>query len=127
MKIAKQLLEKVKKLFTRLTDFFPSPLPVGMQAFEKWSASIISVYDLPNNDSVKFALAAQIMHLGSTDFYKPRRYFGLSLLKGSANQIAHAVMLDLKEKQAKEEAERVAAEKLAKDENKLQAVPDPAS
>lgn len=112
----KRIRDYLKKLLNKVTSFFPEALPIGVSDFEKWSTSIITAYDLPDNESARFAIASAVMHLGSTEAYKPRRYFGLTMRKGMANQIAHAIMLELKTKQEEKiKAEKAAAEATAKD------------
>lgn len=94
-----KILKKVKIVVQKLRDFFPSPLPRGMQEFETWSQAIVDTYGFPDNDSVRFMLAAMIMHLGQTDANKPRRFFALSGLAAASKEIAHAKMVILKEAQ----------------------------
>lgn len=98
-------IQIVKKFFRKLSFFFPTRLPNGMTEFETWAKDIIDTYNLPDNPSVRFAFASQILHSGATEAYRPKRYFVLLTLKGMSNQIAHGVMQDLKAKQqAAEEA-----------------------
>lgn len=112
------------KSLRKLLAFLPCKLPQGIQEFESWSNDILDLYDMPNNDSTKFALAVAVMHLDATSAYKPKHYFGKILLKGAATQVVHAVMQDLKEKQAakakaeQEAAAAKAAEEAANVENK---------
>lgn len=111
---------KLKKLIQKLLTFFPSRLPIGMTEFESWANSILDSYDFPNNRSTKFALATMILHSNNEpktfiDFivgspaYRSKRYFAIKLFKGASNQIAAAVMEDLKNQQ-KLEAEKEAAQ-----------------
>jgi hypothetical protein len=102
-------LEKVYKVFRKIYFFFPTPLPRGMAEFESWAKDIIDTYSLPDNDSVRFAFATQILHSDSSQAFKPKRYFVLQTLKGMSNQIACGVMQDLKEKQAAQAAAEKAA------------------
>jgi hypothetical protein len=98
----------MKRLLRRLLAFIPTRLPMGMTEFDKWSDDILDLYDMPNNDSTKFAIATAIMHLGATDAFKAKEYFGRLLIKGAATQIAYAQMQDAKKRQeekAKEAAE----------------------
>lgn len=108
----KTLLSIVKnwaaKTVNKLLGFIPTPLPVGMVDFEVWASKVIHTYDLPDNDSSKFALATMILHAGSQDANKATRYFGLSARKSMANQVAAQVMQDLKTKQA--EAQKATTE-----------------
>jgi hypothetical protein len=125
MKTLHTLLEKIGSLVIRLRhkalSFLPSALPTGVTEFHTWYNSIMTAYGegLPNNDSTKFAIAAQIMHLGPTEANKPKRYFGLALRAGAAKQVAHAVFSELKEKQTREQAQAKAAES----ERQLKEVP----
>jgi hypothetical protein len=115
----------MRKFLLRLMAYLPSKLPQGKAEFETWSDSIIETFGMPNNDSVKFALAVSILHLDSTSAYKPKIYFGKTLIKGAASQVAGAVMQDLKEKQqalAAEEAKKQ-AEATAQTESAASNVP----
>ncbi len=100
----KALYSKIKnwviKTYNKILGFIPTHLPVGMTEFEAWAKRVIHTYDLPQNDSSKFALATMILHAGSTEAKKAIRYFGLSARKSMANQVAAQVMQDLKTKQA---------------------------
>lgn len=109
----KNFINKAKNLFKKALNYYPTALPQGMLEFDDWANDILDTYALPNNDSTKFMLATMILHLGNTDAYKPKRYFGLASLKAASNQIASGVMQDLKQKQAdraKSLAEEVAQE-----------------
>ncbi len=108
-----KLIESIKKSVYKFLAFFPSRLPIGDAQFEVWFSDICYLYGLPENDSVRFAFGTMIMHLspankpGAVDslvnsgatYYKPKRYFGLTALKGASNQTAHAIMSDCKARQ----------------------------
>ncbi len=103
----------MKRAIKRLLANLPSKLPQGMTEFDTWSNDIIDTYEMPNNDSIKFALAVAILHLKAEDGYKPKAYFGRVLIKGAASQIAGAIMQDCKKRQedlAKAEAEKQTVE-----------------
>lgn len=105
----------IKRYYALAAAFFPSPLPRGMTEFKTWSSSIISTYNLPDNDSVRFSLAVMVLHLDSTNAFKPKRFFGLSALKGMSNQVVSQVIQDLK---AKQQAEAIAVQSAVVDEQK---------
>lgn len=90
---------KLTKLFKRLRALFPSRLPVGVSEFNTWAADLIEIYDLPNNDSIRFALAVSILHTESATFYKAKEFYGRSMLKAAANEIAGSIVQELKNKQ----------------------------
>lgn len=77
------------------------PLPIGRRQFEEWSDRIISgaLVDA-TTESLKFSLAAMLMHLGPTEAFREDGFFILSLRKAAVNQTAHAMMEELKKKQA---------------------------
>lgn len=77
----------------------PRPLPLGRKEFEEWSDRIISGALLTATpESQKFALAEMIMHIKPTDDHVADSFFIKSLRKSAANQIAYAVMEELREK-----------------------------
>lgn len=74
------------------------PLPMGIEEFEDWSNRIISGTLLPaDNDSMKFALATMLLHLGPQEDHREDAYFIHTLRKSAINQIAHAKMKELKD------------------------------
>lgn len=95
------LLSKIKKSYRFVRGLFPSALPVGMTGFEAWADSIQETYKLPteDKDTVRFALASMIMHLGPQDATKSKYFFVLSLRAGAAKQIAGAYFYEIKQKQ----------------------------
>lgn len=107
-------INKLKLTFKKLLAWVPTPLPVGLTAFNVWVDDVIKTYGLPYNDSVRGALAVMVIHSGETTFYRSKRYFGMKLLKGATNEVAHALFMEVKNKQA---AESKAASEAAKSEN----------
>ena len=101
--------KKAKTVFQKVKDFFPTRLPIGMTEFKTWSDTLVSTYNFPDNDSIRFSLASMILHLGSTSAYKANRFFVLSMKKAMANQIAAAVMQELKTRQEEQRKQEAAA------------------
>ena len=97
---------KLKLLWVR--GLFPSPLPVGAQAFDAFFATICEVYSLPNLPSYKTAIASQIMHLPATLHKAPMWLFAKSIKKAMANQVAYQIIQDEREAQKKKEADEKA-------------------
>lgn len=109
-----KLIKKIKNFFQRQLDRIPTRLPNGATEFETWSKSLIDTYGFPDNDSVRFMLAAMIMHTGQTAAYVPRRFFALSGLAAASKEVAHACMVVLKDRQqAKAQAEESPASSLS--------------
>lgn len=93
----------------------PRPLPMGVKEFHEWSDRIIAGALVPATpDSLKFALAEMIMHLKPTDSHCADAYFIHCLRKGAANQVAFAMMEQLRGKRKEQlAAEAVLAERAA--------------
>lgn len=94
---------KVKEV-EALVEFMkePMPLPMGMTEFEDWSDRIIQGAMVPGAtiESQKFTLAAMLLHLGSTESFKPDGHFIHGLRKAAVSQIAQAKMEEIKKAQA---------------------------
>lgn len=90
------VFSKISKFFRYIRAYFPTRLPIGDTQFNAWAQDIIDLYGLPQNDTARFALCAMVLHLDSTRFRKPKRYFGLAGLKSLSNQTVHMVMQDIK-------------------------------
>lgn len=97
-------IKAVKRFLAYLAGFFPSAVPIGRTDFDTWATSIIDTYQFPDNDSVRFALASIVMHMGPTSAYKPKYYFALVIKAGAAKQVAASVFQDIKNKQVAEAA-----------------------
>ena len=81
------------------------PLPIGRKQFMEWSDRIISGAMVEaDEESLRFSLSAMIMQLGPTEAFREDAYFILSLRKAAVNQTAHAMMMEIKEKQKPAEA-----------------------
>lgn len=115
----KHMIEFIKKHPKR---FFPQPLPIGVTEFHKWAEEIIELYSFPANDSVKFTLAAMIMHMDPSADRKPYSFFAKRIKKSMANQIAGAIIQELKIKQ-QEEIEKAKEEQTSKESASEESVP----
>lgn len=108
-------MEQLKRAFKQFLSLFPSPLPVGVTEFGKFADDVYELTGpIADYDSIKFTLAGIIMHMGPQRSTAPKNYFVRSLRKTAANQIAHFVLTEIKNKhdEAAREA-KLAAEKLA--------------
>lgn len=113
------------KLLKKVASLLPTKLPVGMAEFNTWADSIIELSGrFADDDSLKFALANMIMHLGPQRSSVPKNHFVRSLRKTAANQVAGQVFLDIKEKQKaqQEEAAKLAAQPTTAEAPALQEV-----
>lgn len=124
------IVNTLKNLLQRVRAFFPSALPQGRTEFDTWANSIVAIYAMPDNDSVRFALATMILHLPSTKSRVSKEFFGRSLQKSCSNQVAAALMQELKEKQQAEfkaQQEKAALEAQIQKQAEVTAVPAEAS
>lgn len=109
-----RILSIFKQFIAHLLAWIPTPLPIGMEEFDIWAKSVLSLTRLPDNDSTRFALASIVPHQKAERFYIPKRLFANMLCKSAANQVGGAVMHELKEKQQAAIAAEQAAIEAAK-------------
>jgi len=87
----------VRYLIEWFCSFFPTRLPIGMTAFEKWATTVIRLSGCPDNRSTRFSLSVMIMH--GKKARVPKRFYALQLYKAAANEVAHAVAQEVKAQQ----------------------------
>jgi hypothetical protein len=105
----------MRLIIKRLLSLFPTKLPVGMTEFHKFANEVIELSGkYADDDSMKFAIASQVMHLGAQTSSAPKNYFVRSLRKAAANQVASQVFQDVKIKQQEAAKQAAAAEETAK-------------
>lgn len=108
----------VKRYFRLFRNLFPSKIPTGVSEHQAWATSIIEDYNFPDNDSVRFALATMVLHLGPTAAYRSKFYFSIMINAGAAKQVASQVFTDIKTRQqdeARKQAEATATQAAASD------------
>ena len=99
------------------------PLPLGKQEFDDFVARIKS--SIPplqglTDESLRFTLATMILRLGPQDSHKDDLYFAKSIMKAGANEVAAAVIQELKSSQeALKKVEADAAATLARVNNAI--------
>lgn len=91
------MIKYVTLLAKQLMSFFPTAVPTGLTEFHIWSNSIIELAgQFADSDSMKYAIASNLIHLPSTKAYMPKRYFVKAMRKAAANQVASQVFMDIK-------------------------------
>lgn len=104
----------MRQSLDKMLSYFPRKLPVGIAEFTTWSERIINLAgQFADPDSMKFALASQLLHLPPQSSSKPDQYFIRSMRKAAVNQVASQVFQDIKIKQ--QEAAKAAAEATAQE------------
>lgn len=103
----------------------PRALPMGRNEFMVWSDRIISGALIPADpnqshevyiDSVRYALANLILHLGPTESHKPDAFFIHSLRKFAINQVADTIRKELYERGKERVSNQEPDLKIVKDE-----------
>lgn len=90
-----------QNLLKKLCSYFPSPLPVGRAEYEKWIKDILDLAgNVADEDSMRWAVNNIVPHLGPSISKVPKNYFVRSLRKAAANQVAAAMTMEIKERQA---------------------------
>jgi hypothetical protein len=98
-------VETFSSALRRLKAQFKSELPIGVEEFHKWAGEVIALTRLPDNDSMRWSLAVNIMHLPAKIAKISKQEMADLLHKGAANQVAAFVTQDLKSKQDAKVAE----------------------
>lgn len=97
------------KLIKQVLSHVPTKLPVGLTEFNEWADSIIELSgNYADIDSMKYAIASNLIHLPHTKSKVPKAYFVNTLRKAAANQVASQVFQDIKLRQAEEAAKKQA-------------------
>jgi len=104
----------------------PRPLPMNRPQFGVWSDRIISGADVPGDiSSQRFALANLLMHLGPQESHKEDAFFIHSMRRSVVQQVAHAMMTDIRdEAKARLAAEQAEIERLKRLEDDMQEAAD---
>ncbi len=88
-------------------------LPVGVTEFEQLIQDLHAEYgdEMPtkDDDSIRFAISSNIMHLGPQDSHKSLEFFFKILVAAAAKQVAHFIFQDTKNRQQQRQADEVAA------------------
>lgn len=109
MSLLKRFLNRCLSKFKDKNDL-KTPLPVGLNEFHAWADDVISLTPLPNNESIKFAVATIILELTPDDGYISKRKVATRLIKAAANQVASYYFQSIKSARMDKDAK---AEKLA--------------
>lgn len=116
------LKSKLALLINLALAKFPRRLPVGVSEFHRFADRVLSMSGkYADDNSMRFALASMIIYLkdqkdGTPIASVPDSYFLASLRKSAANQVASAILTEMKNKQAEETARRKELEATALEE-----------
>jgi hypothetical protein len=100
----------IKSIFGDHQQAEPSP-PATLNEFHTWMDDVIALTRLPNNDSMKFAVATVVLEAKEL---LTKKQAALKLEKGAQNQFAAFVFQDIKAKRiAADEAEAKKAQEEA--------------
>ena len=96
-------MKQFKFLLKYLRSYFPTKLPVGVTAFDKFANDIIEIGgQYADIDSMKFAIASQVIHMDAYKDSVPMQKIIRCLRKSAANQVASQVFQDIKNKKQQE-------------------------
>lgn len=101
----------MKQLLNKLTSYFPTELPTGGTAYDKWLETVVSLTGpIADRDSLIWVISNEIMRLPSGQNKVAKHYFVKTLRKFAANQIASNKVIQIKEAQQKQAADTAALE-----------------
>lgn len=108
----------MKRLLEQVLSYLPTALPHGMEEFNEWSRSIISLSRAPDNESTRFAVAVMILHMEAGEDTKAKRWFVKKLNKAACNELANGIAMQIKE------AQKARVEQEARDKSAVEAARD---
>jgi hypothetical protein len=109
-----KVFSRFKLLIKKMLSVFPSDLPVGMTAFNKWMDEVLELTGpIADKTSMTWLVSNEIMHVKSGMDRVPKRYFVKVLRKFAANQLAAAKVNEIKLQQ--EAAQKAAQQTVAAD------------
>lgn len=74
-------------------------LPIGADEYLTFCEHFFGMYDIPDNASMRYAIATMIMHLQPDRCVASFHFFAVALYKAMANEVAYQFMQDQKTKQ----------------------------
>lgn len=97
--------EYVKKFYKILISMFPTPLPLGVSAYEAWLNDIVYLTGpIADDESLKWVISQEILRLSPGRDRVSRHRFVKLIRKYAANQIAANKIAEIKDAQkAREE------------------------
>lgn len=96
----KTFLTNFKQFSLKLIGLvYPSEIPVGVPAMEKFSNEVLDLYKIPNLPSYHHAIASMVMHMGPQQTRVRKGFIAKTLHKAMANQVAFSVIQKLKEQE----------------------------
>lgn len=101
-------MRKLKYAWLWLRSFFPTELPKGLTAFNKWTDDIITLAGpaIPNNRSTRFAISTMALHDRGGKSAIPMRHYVQKLRRAATNEVAFQLLSQMKEEQDKATKER---------------------
>jgi hypothetical protein len=101
------MTKRLKLLAKRLLSYIPTPIPVGMTAYNQWLNDIIELSGpFADADSLKWTICNEVMRLAPGRSAIPKNSIVRILRKFAANQLAAATVNEIK---ARHEAAQLAA------------------
>lgn len=95
------------RFIKKILAFIPTPLPVGLTAFDAWVTDLLDLYQFPDLPSYRQAIATMVLHLGSLTSSKSRHFFARTIKASMSKQVAYEA---LQQSRAKAEAAEKPAE-----------------
>lgn len=88
----RRIKAKIRHFIEKLKGRRFESIPLGLTDFNAFSADVLRIYEIPDMPSYRHAIATMVMHMGEAQVKIRKRDVALRLKKAMANQIAYAVI-----------------------------------
>jgi hypothetical protein len=89
---------RIKQLVENVLSYLPSRLPQTDAQLDAFIRTTLALGAFPDNDSLRQAIATQIMHLGPLTTFKSKRYFVRMVQSAISKQTAYNLIADIRER-----------------------------
>lgn len=103
-------IEKFKKVISvakQLASFIPQPLPQSEAAVAQFAEEVLTLGNLPSNDSFLRAICSALMHLSQSSSFVSKRSVLQGLRRSILNQCAYNLISDIKKREVQVDAKAV--------------------
>ena len=89
------LRKAFKRLLGLLLGFFPTRAPIGIKEFNDFCDQIFYLYDIPDNQTYRVAIATTIMHNSDLKNYRRSMYWYYKSMRfAQGNEVAYQIIAD---------------------------------
>ena len=99
--------QRLQRLIGLLLGFIPRRAPIGIKEFNQFCDTIFRLYNIPDNESYRVAIATVIMHSEGLGNYRRSMYWYFKSIRlAQGKEVAYQIIAD--DREARNKADREA-------------------